>query len=68
MTTEEKITKVKSIINSCLTYDQLLCCFSFLKNIYIVGDDDYDSLFNSYDIALAIQSKAYEMRNKDLKK
>lgn len=56
-----KFSKVKSIINSCVTYDQLQSCFSFVNN-----EAFFPQLWERCKILSILQTKAYELRNADL--
>lgn len=58
-----KLEKITSIIESCETYEQVQSCFSFVRNPAFLGDD----LSLKYKVLLLIQSKAYSLRNSDLK-
>ena len=60
MNNSNKLIKIDSIVNSCITYDQLLTCFSFTKFF----PDDISSQIKVTGI---IQKKAYSMRNIDIK-
>lgn len=58
-----KAEKITSIIESCETYEQVQSCFSFVRNPSFFGED----ILQKYRILLLIQSKAYSLRNTDLK-
>ena len=58
-----KLEKITSIIESCETYEQVQSCFSFVRNPAFLGDD----ISLKYKVLLLIQSKAYSLRNTDLK-
>ena len=62
MNQTEKLVKIKSIIDSCENYNQLLSCFSFVKRNEFFTDELY-----RWKTLIAIQEKAYKMRNDDLK-
>lgn len=57
MDSNAKVAKIKSIINSCLTYCQVQTCFTFI---------DFVPFEYRRKILLALQEKAYKMRNDDL--
>lgn len=63
MKIQEKLNKIKSIINSCETYEQVQSCFSFAKNHAFLGND----IMEKTNILLLIQAKSYSLRNNDLK-
>lgn len=56
-----KLAKVKSIIESCETYEQLITCQSFLYNNYITTD-----ISERFKIFGWIQKEVYKIRNCDL--
>ena len=58
---QSKFSKVKSIIESCETYDQIQSCFSFVKN-----ESFFPELWERTKILGIIQTKAYALRNADL--
>lgn len=58
-----KAEKITSIIASCETYEQVQSCFCFVRNPSFFGED----ILQKYRILLLIQSKAYSLRNTDLK-
>lgn len=60
MSTKSKIEKVKSIINSCVTYEQIQSCFSFVKGNFFTNE------FERWEILSFLQNKAYALRNEDL--
>jgi hypothetical protein len=61
MKTDKNSEKVKSIINSCKTYEQLQSCFSFIDNKYVCSDELEQSNILKY-----LQDKAYNMRLEDI--
>jgi len=62
MDTTEKLNKVKSIIESCLTYDQLQSCMSFVQTSNFFPEN-----LDRIRVMGFIQHKAYSMRLADLK-
>jgi hypothetical protein len=58
----DKFNKVKSIIESCETYEQVQSCFSFVRR-----ESFFPDLADRYRVLLIIQAKAYSLRNADLK-
>lgn len=56
-----KKEKIGSIISSCITYDQVQTCFSFVTGPF------FSELSDKMYILGLIQKKAYEIRNKDLR-
>jgi hypothetical protein len=57
-----KFNKVKSIIESCETYEQVQTCFSFVRN-----ESFFPNLLDRYKVLGLIQAKAYSLRNEDIK-
>lgn len=57
-----KLEKVKSIIESCKTYEQLLSCFSFVNT-----ETFFPKMSERFNVLGIIQSKAYALRISDLK-
>jgi hypothetical protein len=59
---QSKFAKVKSIIESCETYEQIQSCFSFVNS-----ESFFPEIWERVKILGIIQTKAYAMRNADLK-
>jgi hypothetical protein len=59
---QSKFEKVKSIIESCETYDQIKTCFSFVN-----VETFFPDVLERFKVLRIIQSKAYALRNADLK-
>ncbi len=57
----DKFNKVKSIIESCETYEQVQSCFSFVRR-----ESFFPDLADRYKILTIIQAKAYSLRNADI--
>jgi hypothetical protein len=55
-----KLLKVKSIINSCETYEQIQSCFSFINGNF------FTEISDKIKILSFIQEKTYSLRNADL--
>jgi hypothetical protein len=62
MTRAEILAAVTRIVNSCLTYDQLSSCMSFLENGYVCKD-----ITDRLEVFRILQTKAYSMRIGDLR-
>jgi hypothetical protein len=60
--TYSKFERVKSIINSCETYEQVQTCFVFVNS-----DSFFTDVLEKTKILGILQSKAYQLRNDDLK-
>jgi hypothetical protein len=58
----DKFNKVKSIIESCETYEQVQSCFSFVRR-----ESFFPDVLHRYRVLAIIQAKAYSLRNADLK-
>ena len=56
-----KLLKVKSIIDSCETYEQIQSCFSFVNGTFFTDISD------KFKVLRYVQEKSYALRNKDLK-
>jgi hypothetical protein len=54
---QSKFEKVKSIIESCETYEQIGTCFSFVKNAAFFPD-----LLERQKVFEVIQSKEYQLK------
>ena len=57
----DKFEKVKSIIESCETYEQIQSCFSFTKT-----ETFFPDLLTRFKVLGLIQAKAYQLRKSDL--
>ena len=60
MSSNSKLAKVKSIIDSCVTYEQIQSCFSFIKGTFFPSEQD------RWKVLGFIQDKTYTLRNADL--
>jgi hypothetical protein len=60
MSSNSKLAKVKSIIDSCVTYEQIQSCFSFIKGTFFPNEQD------RWKVLGYLQTKAYALRNADL--
>jgi hypothetical protein len=61
MNKEKKILKIKSIIDSCQTYQQLRTCLSFVDGTFFQNDN-----LTKNKILTMIKAKANEMVDKNL--
>lgn len=59
---QTKYNKIKSIIESCKTYDQISTCFVFVES-----DSFFTELEVKFDVLSLIQKKLYYLRNLDIK-
>lgn len=53
--------KLKSIVNSCKSYEQIQSCFSFVNNPVFLKEE-----WERWKLLGIIQKKAYSLRNEDL--
>jgi len=60
MSTNTKLAKVKSIIDSCDTYEQVQSCFSFVNRTF------FTDILDKTKVLSYLQDKAYALRNADL--
>jgi hypothetical protein len=60
MSSNSKLAKVKSIIDSCVTYDQVKSCFSFVEGTF------FSDIWERTKVLGYLQTKAYALRNADL--
>jgi hypothetical protein len=60
MSSKDKLAKVKSIIDSCNTYDQVQSCFSFVNRSF------FTDILDKTKVLSYLQKKAYALRNSDL--